>query len=176
MTEEKSTDEANAHREAYAIVGELVLIANAIDDQLNKLLVEVLDLGSSAMTIPVVATLDPQRKIEILKERAKFIPNADWKSGLKKHIDRVERVFKQRNIVCHMTLVLEDGAWLLRPTAAAKLLKNLDLTTQQLRHFPVREFRDEIQKAEEALGEGGKLISSFQRLNKELESRRRKTR
>ena len=62
------------HTEVYAVVGELVLMASGLDALLNSVMVQVLNLGASAMLEPVVATLDPGEKIEILKKRARFHP------------------------------------------------------------------------------------------------------
>jgi len=64
------------NKEAYATVGELVLIASALDALLNDVVVTVLDLGQAVLIVPVVATLDARRKIELLKERANYISQA----------------------------------------------------------------------------------------------------
>jgi hypothetical protein len=66
MTED---DKAPRNVEAFTVVGELVMISSAIDHLLNNVLIEVLDLGGASLLEPVVATLDPPRKVEILKER-----------------------------------------------------------------------------------------------------------
>ena len=63
MITTKANDITN--KEAYATVGELVLIASALDDLLNE---TVLDLGQAVLIVPVVATLEAVRKIELLKE------------------------------------------------------------------------------------------------------------
>ena len=103
------------------------MISSALDTLLNQVVVEVLHLGQSAMIIPVVATLDPVRKIEILKDRAAHISNGNWKRALTKFLDKVESVFRHRNIACHTPPVLELGKWTLRPFAAAKMMKRIDL-------------------------------------------------
>lgn len=54
-------------------MGELVLIANALDYQLNHVLIEILHLTDSPMLEAVVATLVTVNKIEMLKERSKHI-------------------------------------------------------------------------------------------------------
>jgi hypothetical protein len=113
--------------EAFAVVGELVMISSALDHLLNNVLIEVLDLGVAPLLEPVVATLDPARKVEILKERAAHITAKDWQKGITKFCDKVESVFRQRNIACHTPPVLEAGIWTFKPVAAAKLLKKLDL-------------------------------------------------
>jgi DNA-binding XRE family transcriptional regulator len=66
-------------RAAYAVVGELVLLTTALDHQLNHILIQVLHLADSPMLEAVIATLDINRKIEMLKARAKHISSATWK-------------------------------------------------------------------------------------------------
>jgi hypothetical protein len=119
MTAEK--DEAVYNKEIYAIVGELVLIASALDTLLNSVVVQVLHLGSSPMIEPVVGTLDAVRKIEILKERAPFIRSEEWKKHVTAFVNKAESVFRQRNIACHMPAVLENGKWTLTPVFSGKV-------------------------------------------------------
>src|SRR5258708_5522892 len=59
-------------RAAYGVVGELILLATALDHQLNHVLIQVLHLAESPMLEAVVATLDPVRKIEMLKQPSKY--------------------------------------------------------------------------------------------------------
>jgi hypothetical protein len=169
MTEGKN-GEAD-HAKTYAIVGELVLIASALDYQLAEIMVEVLNMGPSPMIMPVVLTLDAARKVEILKRRAGLITSDDWKKGLIRHVEKVERVFKQRNIACHMPPMLQDGKWTLRPLAAAKLFRSIDLDKKTLEGFKVGDLAEAIALGEVALGEGAKVLENCQRANAELEKR-----
>lgn len=66
-------------KDAYAVVGELVLISSALDFLSNRLLIVVLDLGDSVMLDAVIATLDTSRKVEILKGRSGHMPATEWK-------------------------------------------------------------------------------------------------
>ncbi len=134
MTAKK--DETEHNRETYAIVGELVLISSALDTLLNQVMIEVLELGSSLMVMPVVASLDPARKIEILKARAAHFPKGDWKEGVNSFVKKVETVFKHRNIACHTPPKLEAGKWTLKPIAAAKLMKKLNIKEKGSILFP----------------------------------------
>jgi hypothetical protein len=77
-TAETAGDQDAGFRAAYGAVGELVLLATALDHQLNHVLIQVLHLADSPMLEGVVATLDAVRKIEMLKERSKFIAQARW--------------------------------------------------------------------------------------------------
>jgi hypothetical protein len=167
---------AKAHddnKETYAIVGKLVLIASALDTLLNSVVVQVLHLGTSPMIEPVVATLEPARKIEILKERVPFIrsKNDEWKKHIKTFVAKAESVFKHRNIACHMPAVLENGKWTLTPIAAAKLLKHLDLDRPKAKHFSFADLKAAIATGEQALAEGLGVVENFKRLNAELEKR-----
>jgi DNA-binding XRE family transcriptional regulator len=156
-------------RAAYSVVGELVLLTTALDHQLNHVLIQVLHLADSPMLEAVVATLDMNRKIEMLKARAKHISNAAWQKPLQTHLDKLEQVSSWRNIACHTALIpdKEHGA-VFAPAAAAKLLKNLQLgenpTSKQI---PIAEFTPKIKLGESALFEGQVLIQNFERMNAE---------
>jgi hypothetical protein len=126
------------HSKTYAVVGELVMIANAIDHLLNNVLIEVLGLESSPLLEPVIATLEPARKIEILKSRAKHINNSDWKKGVTGFCDKADSVYRQRNIVCHTPAFPEGDTWKFKPVAAAKVLNKIDLEKKALEGFPPR--------------------------------------
>jgi len=167
------TDDNEQNKEVFAIVGELVLIATALDTLLNAVVVEVLHLGSSPMIEPVVATLDPVRKIEILKERAPFITNDAWKKPVTRFLSKVESVFRHRNIACHMPAVLEDGKWTLTPVSAARLLKHLDVAKPTAKRFSFDDLKAAIAIGEQALAEGVGLVENFKRANAELAKRQK---
>lgn len=158
----------NPNKDAYAIVGELVLISNALDFQLSEAVISVLNLGNSIMLLPVVMTLDPARKIEILKAHAKHVSKPDWKKGITDFLDQVEHVLKYRNIACHTQPILEKDEWTLRPFAAAKLYKNIDIEQKTLKAVTMKELKEAISIAKSALGSGQNLIGNFQRFNAEL--------
>jgi hypothetical protein len=165
-------DEAQNNKEIYAIVGELVLIATALDTLLNSVVVQVLHLGSSPMVEPFVGTLDSVRKIEILKERAPFIRNEEWKKRVTAFVSKAESVFRHRNIACHMPAVLENGKWTLTPVSAARLLKHLDLEQPKAKRFSFDDLKTAISTGEKALAEGVGLVENFKRLNAELVKKR----
>jgi hypothetical protein len=160
-------DEAERDREACAIVGELVLVSNILDFRLNQVVIEVLDLGSSSMLMPVVATLDPSRKIEMLKGRASHMPAGSWKTKLMTFVDSVERVLKQRNIACHTLPTLDAGQWSLKPLAAAKMFKSLNLGDKTLKHTSPDDFRRAIQVGKQASEHAEELLVNWKRANAE---------
>jgi DNA-binding XRE family transcriptional regulator len=158
---------------AYAVVGEIVLLASALDHQLNHVLIQVLHLAESPMLEAVVATLDMMRKIEMLKERSKFISQASWQKPILRYVDKLERVSKLRNIACHTPLIPDDkhGA-VFAPTAAAKLLKGLQLGKEPVaKRMPVADLKSAIALGELALGDGLNLIQNFQKANAERRGR-----
>lgn len=169
---EKKTPTHDPNKDVYAVVGELVLISSAIDHMLNHVLITVLDLGEGPWLESVIATLDTNRKVEILKARAAHMPSGDWKKGITKFCNKVESVFAQRNIACHTPPVLEGGVWTFKPVAAAKMLKNLDLTAKALRPFSLNDIKTAITTGEATLGAGMDLIDNFTRANVKIKQRR----
>ncbi len=171
----KKEPDPNPNKEAFAVVGELVMISTALDQLLNRVLITVLDLGDAPLLEPVIATLDTRLKAEILKARAAQIHGkqhaVEWKKRVKQFCDKVESVSHQRNIACHIPPVLEAGVWAFRPVAAAKLLKNLNLTTKSLPNFSLNDLKTAIDTAEQALGAGMNIIENFQRANAEIKRR-----
>jgi hypothetical protein len=165
MTEKK--DDRKLHRDSFAIVGELVLISNALDYMLAQVLIEVLDLDRSPMLMAVIVTLDPARKLEILKGRAKHIAHPDWKKGVSSFVDKAERVYKYRNIACHTQPIFDRGKWTLQPFAAAKVFKDIDLTTRSIKPTSFDTLKTAIATGEAALGSGVNLIENFRRFNAE---------
>jgi transcriptional regulator with XRE-family HTH domain len=154
-------------RAAYGVVGELVLLANALDHQLNHVLIQVLHLLESPMLEAVVATLDTARKIEMLKQRSKFIAQTRWQKPVLSYVDKIERVYKWRNIACHTPLIPDEkhGATFV-PTAAAKLLKSLQLGKEPVaKRVPYAELKSTIRVGESALADGLSLIENFQQVN-----------
>jgi hypothetical protein len=150
-----------------------VLLTTALDHQLNHILIQVLHLAESPLLEAVVATLDMNRKTEMLKARAKHILNSTWQKALQTHLDKLEQISSWRNIACHTALIPdEEHGAVFVPTAAAKLLKNLQLGENPTsKKIPIAEFAAKIRLAESALFEGQVLIHNFERLNAERRRR-----
>ena len=166
-------DRDGRFRAAYGVVGELVLVANALDHQLNHVLIQVLHLVESPMLEAVVATLDMARKIEMLKERSKYIAQSHWQRPVLSYVDKLERVSRWRNIACHTPLIPDEkhGAAFV-PTAAAKLLKSLQLGKDPVaKRVPIGDLKAAIALGESALADGLKLIENFQKVNAERKRR-----
>jgi DNA-binding XRE family transcriptional regulator len=157
---------------SYRIVGELILLSNALEFQLNHALMQVLHLTESPMLEPVIATLNIVRKIEMLKVRSKHIAQQNWRKPLASYLDKLEVVWKWRNLACHTPLIPDEkhGA-VFAPAAAAKLLKTLRLEDSSIERTPIAKMKDAIAIGERTLAEGEAIIQNFQRLNSEREKR-----
>jgi DNA-binding XRE family transcriptional regulator len=171
---DKGSDDRGARfRAAYGVVGELVLITNALDHQLNHVLIQVLHLVESPMLEAVVATLDMMRKIEMLKERSKYIAQSHWQKPVLSYADKLERVSRWRNIACHTPLIPDEkhGA-VFAPAAAAKLLKSLQLGKDPVaKRVPIADLKVAITLGESALADGLNVIQNFQKVNDERKRR-----
>jgi transcriptional regulator with XRE-family HTH domain len=164
---ERASFEKNAGlKAAYAVVGEIVLLATALDHQLNHVLMQILSLTDSPMLEAVIATLDTSRKIEMVKARSKHIAQPTWRKPVTAYVDMLERISKWRNIACHTPLIpdAKHGA-VFAPTAAAKLLKNLDLQDHTSRRIPYAELKAAIELGGTALGTGENLVDNFKKMN-----------
>jgi transcriptional regulator with XRE-family HTH domain len=162
----KTISDDDRFRASYGVVGELVLIATALDHQLNHVVIEVLPLADSPMLEAAIATLDTARKIEMLKARSKHIVQTNWQKPVLSYLNKLERVSKWRNIACHTPLIPDNvhGA-IFAPTAAAKLLKDLQLDNPTGNRVPVSELKQVITLGESALGDGLNLIDNFKKVN-----------
>jgi transcriptional regulator with XRE-family HTH domain len=165
----EGTDPNARFRAAYAVVGELVLMATALDHQLNHVLIQVLHLAISPMLESVVATLDMNRKVEMLKARSKYISNKTWQKALEIYLDKLEKVSSWRNIACHTVLIPDEkhGA-VFAVAAAAKLLKSLQLGEHSTaKMIPITDLTPNIRLGESALFDGQNILCNFRRLNAE---------
>ena len=165
-------------KDACATVGEVVLLYTALDHQLNHIIIEVMHLAPSPMLETVVATLDPRQKIEMLKSRADHIRQQGWKKAVKTHADRLERVAKIRNAVCHTPMVPNkkgDGFEFAPAVAAAKLLKDVMFRSKD--DYSIEGLTlDHVQKAKtlamKALGGGEDILTKFAKARAVLEKKR----
>lgn len=169
-------DQKDQVEKACAIVGEVVLLSSALDQQLNKLVISVLGIISSPMLEPVVASLDSNRKISILKSYATTIKSSKWKSVLKDYCKSVESVNKARNIAAHWFLSFDGDIVYLKTIAAEKLFRNIKLDQLVVKKIDLDYIEENSRKAEEALGSGAELIVNFDRVHTERVHRnKRKT-
>jgi transcriptional regulator with XRE-family HTH domain len=167
-----SSKKESTFRSSYGTVGELVLITSALDHQLNHVLMQVLHLVDSPMLESVVATLDVARKVEMLKARAKFVSQQNWRKPIVTYLDKIETVWKCRNIAAHTPLIPDDKHGAVFAVApASKLLKNLKLEHPTAERIPIGRAGEAIKIGEQALGQGEEIIQNFKRLNEEREKR-----
>jgi len=163
------TSEEEETKRACAVVGELILITSALDNQLNQVCISVLALADSPMLEPLVASIDSARKVELLKAYASKITSAAWKKGLKDHAEAVEVVNRARNVAAHSTLSFQDGRAALHSIAAAKLFKSIDLKTKTTERIDLSELEKAIRKGEATLASGVNLLENFKRIAAERE-------
>ncbi|MGX9426413.1 MULTISPECIES: hypothetical protein [Bradyrhizobium] len=163
-------------KNAYATIGEMVLLYTALDHQLNHIIIEVMYLSTSPMLETIVATLDPRQKIEILKSRAAHLRQPNWKKAVKAHADQLERVAKIRNAVCHTPLVpnKKGDGFEFAPQAATKLLKSMTVRSKD-DYSITRLTLDDVQEAKtlaiKALGSGEDILANFAMLRSALEEK-----
>lgn len=160
-------------RSALSQIGEIVLLASALDHQLTHVVIEALHLTKSPMLEPVVATLESSRKLEILKGRLKHIKQPNWRKPIEKYVDLVERVNRSRNIACHSQMIRDGDKFVFTSSQAAKLFKGLKLEgIPTVERTPLDSVVSAIGIAEQALGAGVNLIENFERAQAELERRK----
>jgi hypothetical protein len=165
-------------RDACAVIGEVVLLYTALDTQLNHIVIDVMHLTHSAMLESVVATLDPRQIIEILKSRSKHLKQKDWKKALQTHADRLERVAKIRNAVCHSPLISRDkskGGFEFAPATVTKILKSVtivDATNYSLDRLTIDQVKQIIPLAEKALGGGQEILENFAKIRHALHQKK----
>jgi hypothetical protein len=131
-----------------------------LDEKLNRLIISVASLTNSPFLEPIIATLESQRKIEILKAHAKQIKQLDWRKGLERVVENVEKVNKARNIASHSALRFDEGNPVLINIAAAKLLKNLHSNKT-----PISDLISAIEIAENTFSEIDNAIVNFDRVH-----------
>lgn len=161
-------------RHAYSVVGELVLIASALDSQLNKICIATLDLKASVLLEPAIGSIDSARKIEILKTYASKLKAAGWKKGIIKHAEAVENINRWRNIAAHSVISFHRGRVALISPAAAKLLRSIDIASKSASKVDLEDLEQAIRRAEAALGSGENLLKNLERVNQERDRRRSK--
>lgn len=155
------------------------MLYTALDHQLNHIIIAVMHLAPSPMLEPVVATLDPRQKIEMLKGRAAHIRQADWKKAIRTHADRLERVAKVRNAVCHTPMIQRKNSdgFEFAPAATTKLLKSITVISKDdysVDRLTLERLNETITVAEKALGSGEELLINFAKVRSALAEKKAK--
>ncbi|MDB5596248.1 MAG: hypothetical protein JWM36_3209 [Hyphomicrobiales bacterium] len=166
-----SSAETDEIKRAYAIVGELVMLASALDNQMNVVCITALGLDKTPMLEPVVASLDSARKVEILKALAQKISSPSWKKSLVDYAKAVEKVNRARNVAAHSLLEIDRGKAVLTSTAAAKLFKSIDLQKKTVEKVALSHLEDGIRIAETTLHTGENVIANFEKADAEFKRR-----
>ena len=115
----------------------------------------------------MIATIECNRKIEMLKGYASHLTEPSWKKGLEKLCKQIETVNRARNVACHSALRFDEGTPVLINVAAAKVLKNL-----YKNQTPVTDLRSAIRSGEEALHYSQTVIENLERVETALVEKR----
>ncbi|MCP9625849.1 hypothetical protein NML43_01975 [Rhodopseudomonas palustris] len=133
---------------------------------MNHIIIDAMHLTRSPMLESVVGTLDPRQKIEMLKARADQIRQKDWKKAIKNHADRLERVARIRNAICHAPLIPAKvkGRFEFAPVAVTKILKSVtivDSKNYNLERLTIERVKEIILLAEKTLAGGEEIRGNF---------------
>jgi hypothetical protein len=161
----KDVDDADM-KEFCAAIGELILWASFIDEQLNRALVGMMALPKHAMIEPIVAQLDPRSKAELLKKRAKIIASTDWRNRIRNWVERAEKVNGKRNIVAHHGVRVADGNILLHSEQLGKIIDSLDTTADTIKTGDSKglaDIKEWIEQAKAAFEEGQNVVANLDR-------------
>ena len=163
MTEAtKLPDVSDAEMKQFcAAIGELILWANLLDRQLNGALIAMMALPQRAMIEPIVAQLNPRQKTDLLKSRAKKLRRPDWKNGVIKWIERVEKVNAKRNVVAHHGIYIADGKINLFSAQLSKIISSLENAGSTLRPgkpMGLSDILKWIEEAKAAYVEGNEVV------------------
>jgi len=151
-------------------VGELVLLASAIDSQLTKAVIMACSLIVTPLLEPIVAELDARTKIEILRARSKHIRQTDWSKGIKKWTKKVEEVNGHRNIVAHHQVAMGNGELILYSPQARKLLRMIgDSELTPARN--VNDINKWVVAARETAGHGKIVLANLQKFTEKTAKR-----
>jgi len=150
---------------AATTVGRLILIAAELDAQLNAVCMEALLVPESHFGLPLVATLDAPRKIEILKSWAKHLEAENWRKMLTRYAEEAEEVMRLRNIAAHSLYRQEGEKFTFASLGAAKLLKSIEKPGKavELAHLDAA-----FERARATLQMGEEVYQNFQRVRLEM--------
>ena len=147
-------------------IGELILWANFVDQQLNCAVISLLTLPQHMMIEPVVAQLDPRQKIELLKGRAKLMPAEQWRKPILKWAKNVEEVNRKRNVVAHHRIHHVDGVLVLHSDQINKIMSSLEISDGRVRPKSLIGLSDIlawIEQAKKTVGDGRSLLANLER-------------
>jgi hypothetical protein len=163
---EPSTATDTDFDELYMAVGEFVLLNAALDDMAARMLSAIFILpDENPFVHPLISTLDPARRIEILKQRTSGKHESGLFIALRSFTSEFEEVNRVRNEACHSSARLGSDGPCLHPRAAAKLLRHLSKTARDpepsLPTVPLARLKEAARRADLALGQGMRLAEEL---------------
>ncbi len=156
-------------------VGELVLLASAIDSQLTKAVIMACLITVTPLLEPIVAELDARTKIEILRAISKHIRQTDWSKGITKWAEKVEKVNSYRNIVAHHTVAMSDGGLILYSAQARKLLRSIK-DSKLAPPKNINEINKWVAAARETAGQGQTVLANLHKFTEKQANAKQKKR
>jgi hypothetical protein len=113
----------------------------------------------------------------MLKSRVAHIRQADWKKAIKTHADRLERVAKVRNAVCHTPMIpsKKDDGFEFAAAATTKLLKSLTVRSKDdysVDRLTLERLHETVTVAEKALGGGEEILINFAKVRSALSEKK----
>ena len=154
-----------AVKEFCAAAGELIFWASMIDRQLNQAILGQLALPEHPLIEPLVAQFDPRPKCELLKKRAKTLPD-EWKSKITGWVKRAEKVNAKRNIVAHHGIRIKDGTIKLHSDQLTKMMDSFDTSDGVIKPREdkgLEEILEWIELARRTYGEGDVVLANLKR-------------
>jgi hypothetical protein len=169
MSEPSRTNEMD---QACTAIGELIVWANMIDDQLNEVVVNALALPDHHLVEGIVAQLDVRPKAELLKTRMKLLPeDSPWRVHVLGWVKKVEKVNDNRNIVAHHRVAVKDGKIRLVTSQLSKVLKSIDGAMQPKPDKGLSDIQKWVAEAAAAYEGGGEIIANLSRFRAEVHRR-----
>lgn len=147
-------------------IGEQILWASFVDQQLNCAVISLLTLPQHMMIEPLVAQLDPRQKIELLKGRARLMPVEHWRKPILKWVKGAEEVSRKRNVVAHHRIHYVNGVLVLHSDQINKIMSSLEISDGRVRPKSLIGLSDIlawIEQAKKTVGDGRSLVANLER-------------
>ena len=149
-----------------ARVGELVLWASVIDQQLTEALIKLNFVDEEIMLHPLLSELDARVKAANIKVSCKHITAEDWKRSLKNWTDKCEKALSKRNIVAHHAVVEQNGNLVLKSPQARKILNSVK-DGKASKPFTVDDVEDWISQSKKVVEQGQTVLENLSRFQTE---------
>jgi hypothetical protein len=110
----------SAQEVPYDKLGQLIVLHNMLEMGLSMLLAAIAGTHNNGMILPIITTLDYNRKCELLKSFGSQFPTQ--RARIRKIADLAEKVGKGRNTAAHGVIGQLNGVWVIHQMAGAKMM------------------------------------------------------